>query len=168
MNHLRNFILHCLCLCTVSTMVFSQASAPCQSELHSQFDFWVGEWEVYDSATDSLLGRSQIRRILGGCVIEEHWRGQSGTSGKSFNTLNPSDSTWTQFWVDNTGASHTFVGRFSDGNMQMRGGSTSDTLFRMIYYPSADGRTVRQVWERKSAPDAQWQVIFDGIYRSGK
>jgi hypothetical protein len=48
-------------------------------------------------------GASRVERILDGCVIMENWSTVGRPyMGKSFNTYNPSDKTWTQHWVDTT------------------------------------------------------------------
>lgn len=142
----------------------AQTNTPCQSETHSQFDFWVGEWSVYKTGTDTLLGTNSIRRILGGCVVEENWRGATGFEGKSFNTWNAVDSTWNQVWVDVSGATYHFSGTFQDGVMQLYGKAPNGTLFDMRYTPDPRAETVRQVWKASQDNGATWQVIFDGTY----
>ena len=142
---------------------------PCSSDAHSQFDFWVGEWEVFHATADTLVGRNTIKRILNGCVIEENWKGATGFEGKSFNTYNAADSTWRQVWVDVSGATYHFKGRYADKVMQMYGettGSNGQTAyFDMSYTFDPTANTVRQVWKLSQDNKASWATIFDGIYR---
>jgi len=35
------------------------------------FDFWIGHWDVYDNNTQKLIGRSHIKKTVGGFGIEE-------------------------------------------------------------------------------------------------
>ena len=93
-------------------MLFSQT--PCSSEAHRQFDFWVGEWNVYHAKEDTLVGKNHIKLLLNDCVIEENWTGGSGFQGKSFNTYNAQDSTWNQVWVDVAGNTYHFKGKYKD------------------------------------------------------
>ena len=46
---------------------------PCTREEASQFDFWVGEWDL--TWADGGKGSNHITKILGGCVIHEAFDG---------------------------------------------------------------------------------------------
>lgn len=144
--------------------------APCSAPEYRQFDFWVGEWDVYHATADTIVGTNHIKNILGGCVIEENWTGGGGSIGKSFNTYNPADSTWNQVWVDNGGSTLNFKGRYADNVMQMRGETISrrtggKVLFEMSYTHDPEKGTVRQVWKSSTDEGENWNTIFDGIYR---
>lgn len=144
------------------------AQAPCSTPAHSQFDFWVGDWEVYSTAGDTIVGHNKINKILGGCVVEENWTGGSGFQGKSFNTYNVQDSTWNQVWVDMGGATYHFKGKFKDNVMHMKGktpGRNGQMVwFDMSYHPQADG-AVRQIWKMSTDKGESWNTAFDGMYR---
>lgn len=43
----------------------------CTAAEYRQFDFWIGDWQVFDK-TGKQVGTSHIEAILGGCVIAEH------------------------------------------------------------------------------------------------
>src|SRR6185295_10450119 len=81
------------------------AASPCTSAESTQFDFWVGEWDVRD-ASGRIAGHSRVSKILGGCVIYEEWTGLGdgkGFDGESFSSYRPSEAGWRQTWVDNAG-----------------------------------------------------------------
>lgn len=159
-------LLLVLCLCSWAMLsLTAQNNSPCQSEAHSQFDFWVGEWSVYKTGTDTLVGKSSIQRILNGCVVEENWYGATGFEGKSFNTWNGVDSTWNQVWVDVSGATHHFSGMLEGNMMQLYGTAPNETRFDMRYIPDPTSGTVRQIWKSSQNNGKTWQVIFDGTYR---
>ena len=147
------------------------AQAPCSTPAHSQFDFWVGDWEVYSTTADTVVGHNTIKKILGGCVVEENWTGGTGFQGKSFNTYNVQDSTWNQVWVDMGGATYHFKGKFTDNVMQMKGKSPGRNgqmvLFDMSYHPQEDG-AVRQIWKMSTDGGKNWNTAFDGMYRKKK
>lgn len=153
-----------------SLTAFAQQSS-CDSEAHHQFDFWVGEWNVYKTGTDTLVGHNAVRRILGGCVIEENWVGATGFEGKSFNTYNPQDSTWNQVWVDQSGATYHFSGRREGNSMRLKGDTFSrkgePIQFTLEFHFDPKEGTVRQVWRMSKDEGGSWQVIFDGEYRRG-
>ena len=156
---------------TLTFLLFSlaaMAQAPCETLAHNQFDFWVGEWEVYHAKEDTLVGHNHIKEILNNCVIEENWTGISGFAGKSFNSYNPLDSTWNQVWVDVGGSTYHFSGRFKDDVMQLYGKTTINkkpVQFDMAYHFNRQEDTVRQIWKASNDGGETWNTLFDGIYR---
>ena len=86
---------------------------PCSRPEYRQFDFWVGEWEAFDTH-GKKGGDSKISVILDSCVILEEWTSagaQQGLvySGKSFNSYNSATRQWQQTWTDNTGNTTEFL-----------------------------------------------------------
>jgi hypothetical protein len=66
---------------------------PCCGPEYRQFDFWEGEWIVYDSL-ESEVGRNSIVAAQEGCLLVESWTSSSGGTGTSYNYYNRIDSTW--------------------------------------------------------------------------
>ena len=148
-------------------------SAPpaCVAPEYRQFDFWVGEWDV-QTPDGKLAGTNRIERILGGCVLQESWKGARGMTGHSFNTYDPGDRMWHQTWVDDRGTLLLLAGEFRDGAMVLNGataarGTSKAALHRITWTPNADG-TVRQLWESSEDGGKSWAVAFDGSYRRKK
>ena len=146
-----------------------QQPASCQQNPQfRQFDFWIGEWNVFEKG--KLAGTSSIQLILDQCVIFENWNGQNGYNGKSLNIFDQSTNKWRQFWVDNRGGLLTFSGEYKDGKLVYEGESTKDshkTLQRMTFLPLNQGR-VSQLWEQSEDGGKTWRVAFDGEYRPKK
>jgi len=155
-----------------------QAAAPapgasaCSGAEHRQFDFWLGEWEVFGKA-GKLVGRSRIEAILHGCVIAEHWSSGSGGSndGKSFNLYNGQTGRWEQFWVDAQGNRLLLSGGLVGGRMVLAGEQAKPDAEtglvqheRISWTPNADG-SVRQLWESSKDAGKTWTIVFDGSYR---
>lgn len=142
------------------------AQKPCDSPVHRQFDFWVGEWDV--TAKGKPAGTSVITRILGDCVIHEEWTGTGPSRGRSFNVYDRATKQWVQTWVDNSGLLLTLRGGIRDGAMVLEGTRTDpqgkSVRDRITWTPNADG-TVRQHWQASSDGGATWQDQFDGLYR---
>lgn len=163
---MKTFLTFLFCVCTLP--FFAQTSSPCEAEAYRQFDFWVGKWTVYKTGTDTIAGYSHIKNILGSCVIEENWKSnRSAFEGKSFNTYNPQDSTWNQVWVDNTGNTYHFKGKYEDNLMDMYGQSTANgqtSHFNMSFTYNEKEKTIRQVWKLSTDEQKNWRVIFDGTY----
>ncbi|MCB9081714.1 MAG: hypothetical protein H6555_08395 [Lewinellaceae bacterium] len=160
-----------LCL-TIVAATFTYGQQPCSLPAYNQFDFWVGEWEVYHPQADTLVGRNTITRTMNGCVVEEHWLGQGGFEGKSFNTYDPRTETWNQVWVDQGGATYHFTGKYADNVMRLEGKTIGqqgqEVWFVMSYTYDASAGTVRQWWQASRDDGATWNTVFDGIYRKKK
>lgn len=144
----------------------SSPSSPCQAPEYRQFDFWLGEWDVYNP-TGVKVGDSRIERIIGSCVLLENYTGRKGYEGKSFNVYDASARRWKQFWVDNAGAVLEFSGVFR-GDTLFYEASTQDfsgatTLHRLTFY-SASRDSVRQIWEQSTNGGTSWSIAFDGRY----
>lgn len=152
--------------------LLAQNQVPCSPEVYNQFNFWVGDWDVYDTKGDTIVGHNTIKKILGNCVVEENWTGGSGFKGKSFNTYNRRDSTWNQVWVDMAGSTYHFSGKLKGNVMQFYGetiGQKGNKIkFDMSYTYDKEQGTVRQVWKMSNDEGKTWNTAFDGIYRRKK
>lgn len=147
----------------------TKPAPPCSAEENRQFDFWIGDWEVYSN--DKVVGSNRVELILGSCVIQENWIGTGGSVGTSFNYYNPDKGTWNQLWVDNFGTNIHFEGNYADRKMTLHGKGVSrqaETKGAPVYYiltfhNNEDG-TVRQHWEA-SYNMKEWKTLFDGLYK---
>ena len=144
------------------------APPSCDGPQYRQFDFWAGEWEVKDAGDGSAAGTNSVTRILGGCVLQEHWRGVKGLEGTSFNVYDRADASWHQLWVDSLGGRLDIAGGLRDGRMVLEGKDRRDLGGKLIrdritWIPLPDGR-VRQHWEQSRDKGATWQTAFDGMY----
>ncbi|MEC9222556.1 MAG: hypothetical protein VYE56_01565 [Pseudomonadota bacterium] len=133
----------------------------------SDFDFWVGEWEVFDSATGEKLGEDIIQKIESGCLLLEHWKSVSGGTGTSLNYYNPVTREWRQVWVSEGRYSIDIVGGIRSGSMVLEGsiynfaGAVWD--FRGNWTPRPDG-SVRQFFEQFNHDSNDWATWFDRRY----
>ena len=153
-------------LITLSAAHTSAAPAACASEAHRQFDFWLGEWEVYSPA-GKLAGTNSIQREYDGCVVHERYTTAGGYRGESLNIYDPTRGTWHQTWVDNSGTLLLLDGGFRDGAMVLEG-ETRDadakvSKHRITWTPLPDGG-LRQHWQT-DAGDGKWVDTFDGRYK---
>lgn len=144
------------------------AAKPCQSSEHRQFDFWVGNWDVF-AASGKKVGENRIEAIADGCALLEQWAGNGGVVGKSLNIYDTTDRQWHQTWVDNGGTLLILAGKLVDRSMvmSMTGPSPTDPKTtvqqRITWTPASDG-SVRQLWELSSDSGKSWTVLFDGRY----
>lgn len=140
---------------------------PCSAPEYRQFDFWLGEWEV-TGADGEVAGTNRIEAVLGGCVLQENWSGQS--EGKSFNVYSRADGRWHQTWVSDRGFHLRLTGGLDDsGRMVMRGRTPEPDgdgtlLHEISWEPLPDG-TVRQHWRASEDGGETWRDLFVGTYR---
>jgi uncharacterized protein (TIGR02246 family) len=145
----------------------SEPAPPCTAAEHRQFDFWLGDWDVY--VGDELVGTNRIETILDGCALRESWVGSSGMRGTSLNAYSARDGRWHQSWIDSNGLLLELSGRLEEGRMALAGrvprpDGEGEALHRIAWEPRADG-TVRQHWQVSRDAGASWSDIFDGVYR---
>ena len=123
--------------------------APCSTEEHRQFDFWVGDWDV-TLANGSPAGRNTITSVHGGCALHESWQSaKGGFAGSSYNAYDKGRKAWQQTWVDTGGLVLRLEGGW-DGRRMVLEGDTADeegksARNRIAWEPLDDGR-VRQTW----------------------
>ena len=139
---------------------------PCRNNpMNRQFDFWLGEWDVY--ANGQQVANSRIEYSLEGCLIIENYEAFSGYSGKSINFYDVGDKKWHQIWTDISGNISRYDGELKDGKMYMYGENIdkagTKSLVRMEFTPNADG-TVRQLYEGSTDGGTTWSIYFDGRY----
>ena len=135
-----------------------------QEENH-QFDFWIGDWNVYDYGTDSLVGISHIKSILDHKTIEENYSStRYPYSGKSYNIYNGKTKQWEQFWVDNAGMRLSLKGGLVDGKMVLTNCEQDSICNKIVWTPLPD-KKVRQEWQHSTNKGKSWQKVFDGLYK---
>jgi hypothetical protein len=142
---------------------------PCESVAGaSDFDFWVGRWEVR-IADGTLVGHSEVTKSDGGCSIVERWHGAGGSSGTSINFFAPSKSEWRQVWAGSGGTLVDISGGIVDGAMRLEGTIEYVEPERIVAFRGTwsvlEGGVVRQLFEEFDLAAQTWQVWFDGYYR---
>lgn len=153
--------------CTTDSRAADPAPAPCAPPEASQFDFWIGDWNVF-LPNGKQAGTNRIERLYG-CVLHESWNGSNGkVLGQSLNRWDPDRGVWHQTWVDNQGGLLLLEGRFADGAMtlddaKVPGRKDPNAVNRVQWTPNADG-SVRQLWSGSSDGGRTWKVVFDGKY----
>lgn len=158
-----------IALLTGGTSLSAQNATPqrCSAPEYRQFDFWIGEWEVVDTA-GSTAGHNRITRDFGGCVLREEWTSAGGGTGSSFNIYDAATGRWHQTWVDASGTLLLLDGGLrSDGVMVMEGdrpAPNGGTVRNRITWTREGADSVRQLWE-VSEDGTTWRVVFNGLYR---
>lgn len=142
----------------------------CNATEHRQFDFWIGSWNVV--ANRKSVGKNQIDADLAHCALFESWTGSSGFRGRSVNFYDRARKRWHQTWIDYMGGVLHLDGGLVGTSMVMEGDSPTETPStarhdRITWTPNEDG-TVRQHWEQRTGTNAEWNTVFDGVYRRAR
>lgn len=145
-----------------------QPSPPgCAAAEHRQFDFWLGEWQVTDSAGTTVYGSNVITEEESGCVLRERWTGARGGTGQSMNFFDRRSGRWHQVWVASGGNVLRLAGGLDRSSMVLEGDGYSPAgapvRNRIAWTPQPDGR-VRQLWSTSADSGATWLPTFDGWY----
>lgn len=131
------------------------------------FDFWVGEWDVFDNSSGNLAGSNSIRKLEQGCLVHESWTSAAGGTGTSVNYFNPVTEQWRQLWISAGRYAIDIAGNLDNGSMVLSGSiyyySGSELPFRGTWTPADDG-SVRQFFEQFNPETKAWDVWFDGRY----
>ena len=143
---------------------------PCSAPAYRQFDFWLGDW-IVTSPDGKPQGTNLVTRPLGECVIQEHWKGQGGSVGESYNIFDSVSRRWHQTWVDNGGTYLSLEGGLVGNDMVLTGPERvirgQRTIDRITWQPkSAD--EVHQIWDTSSDSGQTWSNQFHGVYRRRK
>jgi hypothetical protein len=166
-------------LLAAESVKLEQTAAPstCDSPQHHQFDFWVGDWLVFDADSNQLVGFDRIEKLLEGCIIQQNLTfitdmyrrpgvkyrlagvGVSRFDGES----------WLQMWADNQW-----------GAIFLHGSLDADGSMVMTTVVPSRNRDVKEVWEKQTdgtvrnleytapAGSGKWKKYGDLIYRPNR
>ena len=165
----RVLMLGALLLAASSAAAASPASAArCPDAAHHAFDFWLGDWDVFEGASQKPVARVAVTRILGGCAVQEEYSDTTGHRGRSFSIYDASRGVWHQTWVTNRGELLVIEGQFHGGLMELTGADrTADGMERRVRgtWQAVDGG-VREIAVRSTDGDQSWTPWFDLLFKA--
>lgn len=145
--------------------------APCTTDAspYRDFDFWIGEWAVFDPDSGRKLGENTITLRENGCLIVERWRSVGGGTGMSMNFYDPLQGAWRQVWQSAAGFIDYAGGLDDAGRMVLEGtlhynGRGEAVDFRGRWTPNDDGTVLQEFWQR-DVESGEWSNWFVGEYR---
>jgi hypothetical protein len=153
------------CSCGLAATAQAPPPAPCSAPESRQFDFWVGDWDVF-TPDGKLAGTNRIEAVYG-CALHESWTSAT-VQGQSFNVFDADRGVWHQTWIDSTGSLLVIEGAFRAGAMTMSdaalpGKRASMPLNEITWTQLTDG-SVRQHWRVSADGGKSWKTSFDGKY----
>ncbi|OIQ38008.1 MAG: hypothetical protein BM563_06970 [Bacteroidetes bacterium MedPE-SWsnd-G1] len=154
----------------INAQTKSEDTCPCCTDKHAQFDFWLGNWKVFNT-DGKTIGTNTITKLYDQCVLKEEWISTGSSNGTSTNYYNKSDDSWNQVWVDNSGYSLVLKGMLIDGKMILKSelieGQKGWYYNQISWTPNKDG-SVTQLWELFKKDGTLIQESFRGIYKKEK
>ncbi|HLJ85349.1 MAG TPA: nuclear transport factor 2 family protein [Candidatus Angelobacter sp.] len=152
-----------------SGLILSEDTHPasCAAPEVRQFDFWAGDWDMFEYDGGVKVGRVEVTPILDGCALRERYEDTNGLRGQSLSIYDASRGVWSQSWFTNRGQMLLIEGKFQGGEMTLKG--TDRT-------PTGEERRVHVVWKavesgvRESAVTSidggkTWKPWFDLMFR---
>lgn len=134
---------------------------------YRQFDFWLGEWDVFTTQGHNPAGTSSIQLIIEQCVLLENWSGGGGGTGKSFNHYDTALKKWIQDWVDSQSNSIHFEGKLENGVMSFYADTRrpdGTPIQRHLQFFRIDAAHVRQFSQQSSDGGKTWATEYDFTY----
>ncbi|MFW6084514.1 MAG: hypothetical protein ACODAA_04815, partial [Gemmatimonadota bacterium] len=142
---------------------------PCTGSEYRDFDFWVGEWNVFGT-DDTFFGTNEVTSELDGCVVQEHWISGAGLRGRSLNAFDAETGMWHQDWVAQGTALQARLrtsGSFEDGTMELTGVRQPVLPFTFTdtwtWTEDPDGNVIQT--GRIEVPEAGIDNSFTGVYK---
>ena len=143
------------------------SATPCAGSAYRQFDFWIGNWDVFDVERPAVVvAHARVELILNGCVLHEVYQSLDGHKGESFSIYDGTRDTWHQSWVNDHGYLLTIEGRLRDGAMILEGTDhLSDGKPRQVrgQWRSQD-HGVREAAVRSTDGGVTWVPWFDLLF----
>jgi hypothetical protein len=148
--------------------VFAADSAVhCVAPAYRQFDFWVGDWDVFDVDSPTKVAHAQVDLILDGCVLREDYKSKDGHKGQSFTLYDASRDVWHQTWVTDRGVLLVIEGKFAGGTMVLSGNDPAKGALVRGQWKPQDGN-VRETAATSTDGGKTWKPWFDLVFRPHK
>lgn len=142
----------------------AQSASPCSQLAFREFDFWAGDWDVFEVGGQRKMAHARIDPILDGCVLHEDYQQSDGHKGQSFTIYDAVRHVWHQSWVTNRGERLEIEGKLENGEMVLSGeDQAAGSLVRGIWKPENGG--VRETAVTSSDRGKSWKPWFDIVFR---
>jgi ketosteroid isomerase-like protein len=117
-------------------------SSSCATPAYRQFDFWAGDWDVFDVGSPIKVAHAQVDLILDGCVLREDYQGADGHKGQSF----------------------TIEGKIENGEMILTGEDHATGALVRGWWKPVNGE-VRETAATSTDAGKTWKPWFDLVFR---
>jgi Protein of unknown function (DUF1579) len=175
MRRLHRLVLIGFLGASLSAQTSQPATQPCDKPEQQQFDFWLGNWDLTSpsiKAYETVHHSNTIKRILGGCIVEENFVGSNTQPpqllGMSVSVFDTSANQWKQTWVDNQGSYLDFAGEFKDNQMALWREATSPDgtkIQQRMVWKNITANEFDWSWERSKDNGKTWEILWPIHYK---
>ena len=138
----------------------------CSGDDFHQFDFWLGDWDVFEVDSGKHDATVRVDRALDGCAVREQYHDDSGMRGESLSIYDATRNVWHQSWFTNRGRYLAIEGHLQSGAMVLSGtykdAEGVSTQVRGTWSPS--GKDVRETAILSTDQGKTWKPWFDLIF----
>ena len=136
----------------------------CAAPPYHAFDFWIGDWDVFEVGNPMRVAHARIDSILKECVLREDYRANDGHEGQSFTIYDSTREVWHQTWVTSQGVLLEIEGKSENGQIVLSGENQKGEMVRGTWKPVSGG--VQEVAVKSGDGGRTWQPWFDLGFRS--
>jgi hypothetical protein len=146
----------------------SPTSPHCATAEYHQLDFWIGDWDTFetDAPSGPSVARARVEPIALGCAIHELYEQDDGLVGDSILSYDPVRKQWQQTWVTNFGSLMVLWGNFKDGALVLEGEAhlrDGKSVTQRITWKTQD-RGVRESAVLSTDGGKTWSPAFDVLF----
>lgn len=140
--------------------------AACTSPAYHQFDFFVGQWKVYDEK-GHFLGSDDVEKRVNGCAIDERYTNPDGSVGIGLSGFQAKLGTWHQDFMGDNGIVVLLDGAKTDRAAMVMSGQDfpadgTRRLDRGIWV--VHGAVVEETWLVSTDRGKTWKTQFHGFF----
>jgi hypothetical protein len=155
----------------------AQTASPCDTPQHHQFDFWLGDWQVFDANNNQLVAFDRVEKHSQGCIVQQNlifitdmYRRPGVAYRLTGIGVNRFDGEgWLEMWADNQW-----------GAIVLRGQPDANGSMVLTSIIPSRNRDLRLVWEKlpdgsvrcleyvAAAGSGKWEKYGDLIYRRNR
>ena len=162
------FLVLACCLFFPMPSITATAGQPsaiaCTEAPYHAFDFWIGDWDVFEIGNSAKVAHARIGSIFNGCVLREDYRANNGYEGQSFTIYDNSRNVWHQTWMTTQGTLLEIEGKTENGRIVLSGRNQKGEMVRGTWEP-VNGE-VHEVAVKSSDGGNTWQPWFDIMFQS--
>ena len=158
--------LRFLLLSSSSSASSDAQAAPCNSPHYRDFDFWLGDWDVFEIDGTTRVTHTVVQRALDGCAIREVYESADGMHGESLSAYDMSRLIWQQSWFTNRGQLLVIEGKLVGGAMVLEGrrkAREGEEIVRGTWKPASGA--VRETAIISTDGGKTWRPWFDLMFR---
>lgn len=150
---------------------------PCDTPQSHQFDFWVGDWRVFDAKTAQMVAFDHVEKLAHGCIVQQNltlitdlYR-RPNVAYRLFGIgVNRFDGErWLELWADNQWGAIALSGKPEGGKAMVMTTliPSRNRDLRLVWETQADG-SVRTLQYVAPAGSGKWELYGDLIYRPNR